>query len=121
MDGLQRWFTVIRNWYLLLVVPFILASTGCGLLYTSVVQPHSVDFNNTPIGSKQCTLSAFTVRFPLLAPPFERTRISAQWDTQEVNAVLEEAGITKMYYTDIKTQEFLLGTFRRQTVIIYGD
>jgi hypothetical protein len=56
-----------------------------------------------------------------LAPPFERTRISAQWDTQEVNAVLEEAGITKMYYTDIKTQEFLLGTFRRQTVIIYGD
>jgi hypothetical protein len=56
-----------------------------------------------------------------LAPPLERTRISAQWDTEEVNAVLEEAGITKMYYTDIKTREFLLGTFRRQTVIIYGD
>ena len=121
MDGLQRWFTVIRNWCLLVVVPLILALTGCGLLYTNVVQPHSQDFNNTPLGSKQATLSAFTVRFPLLAPPLERTRISAQWDTQEVNAVLEEAGMTKMYYTDIKTQEFLLGTFRRQTVIIYGD
>lgn len=119
MDELQRWFTVIRNWYVLLVVPFILATTGCGLLYTNVVQPHSRDFNNTPIGSKQCTLSAFTVRVPLL--PATRQRVQAQWDTQEVNAVLEEAGITKMYYTDIKTQEFLLGTFRRQTVIIYGD
>jgi hypothetical protein len=119
MDGLQRWFTVIRNWYVLLVVPFILATTGCGLLYTNVVQPHSGDFNNTPIGSKQCTLSAFTVRVPLL--PVTRQRVQAQWDTEEVNAVLEEAGMTKMYYTDIKTQEFLLGTFRRQTVIIYGD
>jgi hypothetical protein len=47
--------------------------------------------------------------------------VQAQWDTQEVNTVLEKAGITKMYYTDLKTQEFLLGTFRRQTVIIYGD
>ena len=104
-----------------MVVPLMLALTGCGLLYTNVVQPHSRDFNTTPIGTKQATLSAFTVRFPLLAPPLERTRISAQWDTEEINGVLEEAGITRMYYTDIKTQEFLLGTFRRQTVIIYGD
>lgn len=112
---------MIRRWCLLSVLSFILGTTGCGLLYTNVVQPHSVDFDNTPIGSKQCALKAFTVRFPLLAPPFQTTRISAQWDTEEVNAVLEEAGMTKMYYTDIKTQEFLLGTFRRQTVIIYGD
>jgi len=110
---------VIRNWYLLLVVPFILGPTGCGLLYTSVVQPHSRDFDNTPLGAKQCTISAFAVRVPLL--PVTRQRVQAQWDTKEINAVLEKAGISKMYYTDIKTQEFLLGTFRRQTVIIYGD
>ena len=112
---------MIRNWSLLIVVPLMVALTGCGVLYSNVIQPHSRDFDNTPIGSKQCTLTAFTVRFPLLAPPLERTRVSAQWDTEEVNNALEEAGITKMYYTDIKTQEFLLGTFRRQTVIIYGD
>ena len=119
MDVLQRWCTVIRNWCLLLVVPFLLGATGCGLLYTNVVQPHSGDFNNTPIGSKQCTISAFAVRVPLL--PVTRQRVQAQWDTREINTVLEKAGMTKMYYTDIKTQEFLLGTFRRQTVIIYGD
>ena len=121
MDGLQRWCTVIKGWHVFLAVPFILGATGCGLLYSNVVQPHSLDFDNTPIGTKQCRLSAFTVRFPLLAPPLERTRISAQWDTEEVNAVLERAGMTRMYYTDIQTQEFLLGTFRRQTIIIYGD
>jgi hypothetical protein len=119
MDELQRWFTVIKCWYVLLAVPFILGTTGCALLYTNVVQPHSGDFDNTPLGSKQCTISAFTVRVPLL--PLTRQRVQAQWDTQEVNTVLEKAGITKMYYTDLKTQEFLLGTFRRQTVIIYGD
>ena len=121
MDVLQRWCTVIRNWYVLLVVPFLLGATGCGLLYTNVVQPHSGDFDNTPIGSKQCTMNAFAVRVPLLAVSLERTRIAAQWDTKKINTVLEKAGMTKMYYTDIKTQEFLLGTFRRQTVIIYGD
>jgi len=119
MDGLQRWCTVIRNVCLLLVISLVFGATGCGLLYTTVVQPHSGDFDTTPLGSKQCSLSAFTVRVPLL--PVTRQRVQAQWDTKEVNEVLEEAGMTKMYYTDIKTQEFLLGTFRRQTVIIYGD
>ncbi len=29
--------------------------------------------------------------------------------------------MTKIYYTDFKTQEILMGTLRRQTIIVYGD
>jgi hypothetical protein len=29
--------------------------------------------------------------------------------------------MSKIYYTDFKTEEILLGTLRRQTIIVYGD
>ena len=110
---------VTRCIVLFLAVVLVLGMAGCGLLYTNVVRNHSKTFNNTPVGSKQCSLSAYTVRVPIL--PVSRQRVQAQWDTNEINDAAKEAGITQIYYTDIKTQEILLGTFRKQTIIIYGD
>jgi len=47
--------------------------------------------------------------------------VQAQWDRQEISDVLSEAGISTIHFTDLKTQEFFLGTFRRVTIIFYGD
>jgi hypothetical protein len=110
---------VIRRIVFLIAVVMVFSMMGCGLLYTNVVRNHSLNFNNTPVGSKQCSLSAFTVRVPLM--PATRQRVQAQWDTNEISDVAKDAGITQIYYTDIKTLEILLGTFRKQTLIIYGD
>lgn len=113
---------VIRKLFTLLLLGLLFASTaGCGLLYTNVVRQHSRDYNKTPVGTKSCSLSAFTVRVPLLIPPLTRQRVEAQWDRDEISDVLGEAGITTIHFTDLKTQEFLLGTFRRVTIIFYGD
>ena len=111
---------VIKRLFTLLILWFLFASTaGCGLLYTNVVRQHSTDYNRTPIGSKSCSLSAFTVRVPLM--PLTRQRVQAQWDRNEISKVTKEAGISTIHFSDLKTQEFLLGTFRRVTVIFYGD
>ncbi len=111
---------VIKKPFTLLILFFLFTSTaGCGLLYTNVVRQHSTDYNRTPIGSKSCSLSSFTVRVPLL--PLTRQRVQAQWDRQEISDVLSEAGISTIHFTDLKTQEFFLGTFRRVTIIFYGD
>ena len=111
---------VIKKLFKLLVLWFFFTGTaGCGLLYTNVVRQHSTDYNKTPVGSKSCSLSAFTVRVPLL--PLTRQRVQAQWDKDEISDVLSEAGISTIHFTDLKTQEFLLGTFRRVTIIFYGD
>lgn len=111
---------VIKKIFTLLILFFLFTSTeGCGLLYTNVVRQHSTDYNRTPIGSKSCSLSAFTVRVPLL--PLTRQRVQAQWDREEISDVLSEAGISTIHFTDLQTQEFLLGTFRRVTIIFYGD
>jgi len=110
---------VIKRWYFILLIPIIISSIGCGVLYTNVVRPHSRDFNNTPIGSKKCTLSAYKIQVSIV--PLARSRVSAEWDTEQINDATQKAGITKIYYTELKTQEILLGTYRRQTLIIYGD
>ncbi len=111
---------MIKKIFTLLILFFLFTSTeGCGLLYTNVVRQHSTDYNRTPIGSKSCSLSAFTVRVPLL--PLTRQRVQAQWDREEISDVLSEAGISTIHFTDLQTQEFLLGTFRRVTIIFYGD
>ena len=120
MPVLPRWYMVINRCCFFLFILFIFMSTsGCGLLYTNVVKPYSADFNHTPAGAKQCTLSSYKIQMPV--PPLFRTRVSAEWDTKRMQDVAQKAGITKIYYTDIKTQEVFLGTYRRQTVIIYGD
>ena len=107
---------------LLVAVPLLFVSTqGCGIIYTNVVDSDSTRFNNTPVGTKQFSLSNYRVQVPLFLPFSRTTRASAQWDTDKINELAEKTGMTKIYYTDFKTMEILNGTFRRQTIIIYGD
>ena len=120
MEELLRWSMVIKKLFTLILLGILFtSSSGCGLLYTNVVRQHSKDYNKTPVGSKSCSLSAFTVRVPLM--PVTRQRVQAQWDKDEISDVLKEAEISTIHFTDLQTQEFLLGTFRRVTIIFYGD
>jgi hypothetical protein len=107
---------------LLVALPWLLLATqGCGMLYTNIVRSESRDFNNTPIGSKSFSLSAYRVQIPLFLPFSRLTRASAQWDNDKINERAQESGMTRIYYTDFKTEEILMGTLRRQTIIVYGD
>jgi TRL-like protein family len=91
---------------------------GCsdrrGLLYTSLVEPYSGDFRETPVGTKSVVTT--THRFKVF-----RLNLSGEWDTDEIVRVAREAGITDIHYIDVKTFSILLGTYRRQTLIVYGD
>ncbi len=107
---------------LLVALPLILLATqGCGLLYTNVVRSESRDFKNTPIGTKSFSMNAYRIQIPLFLPFNKLTRASAEWDTNKINELAAKVGMTKIYFTDFKTKEILLGTLRRQTIIVYGD
>jgi hypothetical protein len=110
---------VIKHCFLFIILPVLIATSGCGLFYTNVTRPYSRDFNNTPVGSKKCTMSAHKVQAPLL--PYASTRVSAEWNTTDVEEAAREAGITRIYYADVHTLSFLLNTYKRSTLIIYGD
>lgn len=112
----------IRRFLVLIAIAASMMCTqGCGLLYTGVVRSESRDFNNTPVGSKQFSLCAYRIQIPLFVPFSRLTRASATWDTHKIDELAAKAGMSKIYYTDFKTQEILLGTLRRQTIIVYGD
>lgn len=110
---------MIKNWLLLPIVLVLIVSSGCGLLYTHTTRTLSRDFDNTPIGSKKCTISSYKINVPLL--PLTTSRVSAEWDTERISEASRKAGIKKIYYTDVKIVDILLSTLRRQTIIIYGD
>jgi len=110
---------VIKNWLFLLILPVMIAYSGCALLYTNVTRPLSRDFDNTPIGSKKYTISTYKINVPLM--PLTTSRISAEWDTEHISEASRKAGIQKIYYTDVQISDILFSTLRRQTIIIYGD
>lgn len=110
---------VTKRWLFLLIILVITGSSGCGLIYTNVVRPHSRDFNNTPLGSKKCTINAHKINLPIM--PLAQSRVSAEWDTESIADAAQKAGITKIYYTELHTFSILLGTYRRSSLIIYGE
>jgi len=105
----------IKYWFIFFILSSILF-TGCGLLYTNVTKPYSADFNNTPIGSKQCTINIHKIREPITG-----YGIYVEWNADEIRNAAKKAGITKIYYIDLRTFSILLGIYRKKTLIVYGD
>jgi hypothetical protein len=103
----------LLSFFIVLILPIV---SGCGVVYTNVTRPYSSDFNNTPIGSKQCTINARSVTVPT-----GRVRVSAEWATGTIVEAAREKGMTKIYYADQHELNILLGTYRRRSITIYGD
>ena len=97
-----------------IILLIIWMTSGCcaGGLYTNVIQPHTTNFHDTPIGTKMCILRDHRVQV---------NRVSAEWVTEHFANILKAAGITKVYYVDVKNFSILLGLYQRKTLIIYGD
>jgi hypothetical protein len=103
--------------FFLSAILFITA--GCsvsGRLVTNSTKPYTRNFDNTPVGSKQCVLNDFRLREPISGHS-----ISAEWTTDKILKVAEEAGMTNVYYADMHTLSLLLGIYKRKKLIIYGD
>jgi len=107
----------IKATFLCLTVVLLLGC-GRGLLYTKTIKPYTKTFRNTPVGEKVVVINTQGLKTPPgLAPP----GLSGQWDTDEIIQLAREAGITELRHIDIKTLSILLGTYKRQTLILYGD
>jgi len=82
-----------------------------GIIYSSSIEPYSQDFHNTPVGTKSLVVNSHMLQ----------VRVSGEWDTDEIMRLAREEGITDLHHIDIKTLSVLLGLYRRQTLIVYGD
>lgn len=101
----------------MLLLPLLLLG-GClsGRLYQDTVEPYTTDFHDTPVGSKRCVLNTHKVQ-----EPFSGYGVNAEWYTDTIVRQLLEAGITKVYYADLRTFTILWNIYTRKQIIVYGD
>lgn len=86
---------------------------GHGVLVTDVTQPLMTDFDETPVGSKECVVDTHFVREPFFGT-------SVEWTEDTIKPMAKRAGITEIRHADLHTFS-ILGMYRRRTVIVYGD
>lgn len=102
---------MIRYCVITLIIFFLTGCSSPGILFTNITRPYTTNFNNTPVGSKICRVNAHQLK----------VRVSGEWGSKIVDNAMREAGMTKCYYIDEKTLSILRGTYRRTTLILYGD
>ncbi len=94
---------------------------GCGvisrgLLYTDTIQPLCKDMRGTGLGTKIAAGTSKRVELPTA-----RVDLTAEWDSRAIGDIAREHGITTVYGCDSRRQSYVLGIWRKDQVIIYGE
>lgn len=109
---------VIKAALLLLFLMMFVSCSGRGIVYTNTIAPYSKSFQNTPVGGKVVVINTQRLKTPPgIGPP----GLAGEWDSDEIMRLAREAGITELRHIDIQTLSILLGTYRRRSLIVYGD
>jgi hypothetical protein len=120
--GMPRISELLERLARSLAVAFLfLSCSGCGvvsrgLLYTDTTQPLCVDARGTILGTRVAAGSSKRVEIPTT-----RIDISAEWDSRAIGDIARAHGITTVYGCDSRRQSLLLGLWRKDEVIIYGE
>jgi hypothetical protein len=98
-----------------------LVASGCsfrarGLLYTDTIQPLCKDLRATPLGLKRGDGSSKRIQIPTT-----RFDITAEWDSRAIGDIAKENDIETVYGCDSRIQSLLMGLWRKDTVIVYGE
>jgi hypothetical protein len=104
-----------------ILLPLVLFLSGCGLvsrglLYTDTVQPLCRDLRGTTLGSKTGTGSSKRVEIPTT-----QIDMSAEWDSRAIGDIAKEHRISVVHGCDSRRQSYVLGIWRKDQVIIYGE
>lgn len=91
---------------------------GCspGFIYTNVTVPVATNMDNTPRGTKVATLDS-----KQLKEPITRFNLSAEWDSRAIGDAARQAGLSTIYYADMKTISVLGGVWRQKTIRVWGE
>lgn len=97
------------------------ATGGCGiiprgLLYTDTIQPLCRDARGTGLGTKVASLATKAVEIPTT-----KIDLSAEWSSRAIGDIATRNGMTTVYGCDLRREYYVLGVWRRDEVIVYGE
>lgn len=87
-----------------------------GGLYRNTVKPLERNFNNTPVGTKSCVISAYKLKEPVSG-----YGLSAEWDTSYILRAMKEAGMSRACHMELHDFSIFFGTYSRRQIVVYGD
>ena len=99
------------------IILIALLMTGCspGRLFTNITRPYTINFNDTPEGTKTCRVIDHKIKEPIT-----RVGVSGEWSSATIDSAMHKTGMTNVYYADVK-EISVLGVYRQKTLILYGD
>jgi hypothetical protein len=121
LEGTRRFRESSYLFALTLAIASVLNLSGCGiisrgLLYTDTVQPLCRDLRGTDLGTKVGSGSSKRVEIPTT-----QIDLSAEWDSRAIGDIARKHGISVVHGCDSRRQSYVLGIWRRDEVIIYGE
>lgn len=104
--------------------PFLIAAllsllTGCtpyGAIFTETVVPCSTRFDAAPVGSRLIKLNTYQIK-----EPFTSLQMYVEWSTGRIAEEARKQGLQRVYYADLRTLSILFGTYKRETLLVYGE
>jgi hypothetical protein len=95
--------------------------SGCGfvtrgVLYTDTTQPLCKDARGTPLGQLSAGGSSKRIEIPTT-----QIDVTAEWDSRAIGDIAKKHGISTVNSCDWRRESYVLGIWRRDEVIIYGD
>jgi len=117
----ERRRALMRRCYLFSVALVSALVSGCGvvsrgLLYTDTVQPLCRDLRGTDLGGKVGSGSSKRVEIPTT-----QIDLTTEWDSRAIGDIARKHGISVVHGCDSRRQSYVLGIWRRDEVIIYGE
>jgi len=99
----------------------LVSCSGCGLisrglLYTDTKQPLCTDLRGTTLGSKSASGATKRVEIPTT-----KIDVSTEWDSRAIGDIGHAQGIKTVHGCDSRRQSYVLGIWRKDSVVIYGE
>jgi hypothetical protein len=101
-----------------LLLALLLAGCGLprGLIYSNTTVPYSSEFSETPVGTKHCVIRSHQIKEPVTG-----RSIYAEWSADLILREAQKAGVKEIYYMDKRTLSILVGIYKRESLLVYGD
>ena len=100
------------------LIACLAVGSGCtpGLLYTDITRPLCENLRGRPLGTRSAEGISKRVEIPTT-----RVDITAEWDSRAMGDIAKAHGIKTIYACDSRRRSYVLGIWREDSVIIYGD
>lgn len=112
-----RWRNPIHTALIILIT----SAVGCsdlarGIIYTDTIKPLCLNLRGKPLGSVANIGATKAIEIPTTS-----LDLTTQWDSRALGDIAKRTGMKSINGCDLRIESYVLGIWRRDEVIVYGE